>query len=79
MAGGWVLPILAAVGLITGCAGERTKKVEERQEGITDWQVDRQNLRQTRSNARQERTDAWFDRAMGNPVKTHETGLKLPD
>lgn len=68
-----VCAVVAA--FISGCS---TEEVREHQAKRTDSYLNYQERRQIRSQARQQRTDAWYNRIMGNPVKTDDTGLKIP-
>ena len=72
------LASIAFAGCLISCSSEGVKS---RQDKLTEHSVDRQERRQIRTEARQERTDAWFDRALGKPVKTSSggTGLKMPE
>ncbi|HEY2574596.1 MAG TPA: hypothetical protein VGH65_11020 [Verrucomicrobiaceae bacterium] len=69
---------LGALAAVIVCACS-TEKVEKRQSGFTDSYENYQERRGIRSENRQKRTDAWYNRIMGNPVKSSDTGLKLPD
>ena len=70
-----LLSCVVAAALVSGCS---TEGVEKRQDKRTDSYENYQEKRAIRSGARQERSDAWFNRVMGNPVKSDDTGLKLP-
>ena len=67
--------LCAIVVFVSSCS---TQDVQERQDKMTNSYENRQEKREIRNEARQDRSDAWFNRVMGEPVKGGDTGLKLP-